>query len=80
MPQAEALTLLGYLNMIDVLNTETATAYAHYAISTPIVITSVEATQEGGDPAIDVGFTFDGNRYTGCMTVWLESGQLYGEW
>lgn len=69
--------------MVDVLNAETAKAYAVSAISTQIVITSVEATKDADEPTFDVGFTYrhEGRWYDGCMTVWLErDGRLYGEW
>lgn len=65
---------------VTVLTVETARAYA-LAHQEGIRITHIVALHPvvHGVPAIDVHFVY-ADGCAGCMTVWIEDGELYGEW
>jgi hypothetical protein len=51
--------------------------------STPVTVHSADYSEEHGQGAVDVTFTFDEAecpRGFIIMTVWYEGTELYGEW
>lgn len=82
--QVVTVDMIASVAPVTLLTPETATAYVVALFASygeeynNLAVT--RTTYLGGDPAIDVSFTY-GHGHFGTMTVWVEAdGNLYGEW
>lgn len=74
--------------MLKILTAETASAYVYRKMNqygeSGVLFTGVERHEpSNGDPALYLvrgTYPYNDGRVRFCWTVWMEDGQLYGEW